>query len=306
MPPPDVSRVLLGRDEGGELVPLRLSGVPGLTVVGLPGYGKTQLILHLLGELMPFANVQTACVDGKGGPDYDDIADRLFAHLDDDVIAARDLVGRLYDLMRDRQRLLRAHLGVKNLWHVGPCRLWPLVVLVIDEAHTFFYTGKGTTAAEREAAHELVRMVEQLIKKGRNVGFCTILLTQKGTGDAIPTQIRDVCPVKISFAVSTMEAADAGLGSAIRMYPDAHPIFLQDPKYIGVATTAVEGRRGFTRVRVPNVDEFRVAELAQRTSYLASDPVGLLDLADRVHTDQPLIPVVPVVTADEEPRDEAA
>ncbi|WP_436777839.1 FtsK/SpoIIIE domain-containing protein [Yinghuangia sp. YIM S09857] len=278
-----LTRVLLGRDEARELAWLRLAGVPGMTVVGLPGYGKTQLILHLVGELASCPYVQFAFLDGKGGPDYDDVADRAFVHLGDNVLEALELARSLYALMQDRQRALRDHLGVKNLWHVGPSQMWPLIVLVIDEAHTFFYTGKGATRDEVNAAHELVRLIEQLVKKGRNVGFFTILLTQKGTGDAIPTQIRDVCSLKVAFAVATMEAADAGLGQAIRMYPDAHPMFLQDPKYIGVATVARDGAKGFTRVRIPTVDEHAVAERTHAHRYLASDPRDLFDLACRVY-----------------------
>lgn len=293
-----LTRVLLGRDETRELSWLRLSGVPGMTVVGSPGYGKTQLIMHLVGELAPCPFVQFAFLDGKGGPDYDDVADRAFVHLGDDVVAALEEIRRLYELMQARQRALRDHLGVKNLWHVGPSRMWPLIVLVIDEAHTFFYTGKGATKQEIVAAHELVRLVEQLVKKGRNVGFFTILLTQKGTGDAIPTQIRDVCSLKVAFAVATMEAADAGLGQAIRMYPDAHPVFLQDPKYIGVATIARDGAKGFTRVRIPTVDETAVAERAYAHRYLASDPRDLFDLACRVYGTGDLI-AVPDLDADD-------
>ncbi|MCF2531320.1 FtsK/SpoIIIE domain-containing protein [Yinghuangia soli] len=295
-----LTSVLLGRDEVREEIRLRLSGVPGMTVVGLPGYGKTQLIMHLVGELADCPYVQFAFLDGKGGPDYDDVAPRAFVHLGDDIKEALELVRYLYELMQQRQGALREHLGVKNLWHVGPSALWPLIVLVVDEAHTFFYTGKGTTREEAAAAHELVRLIEQLVKKGRNVGFFTVLLTQKGTGDAIPTQIRDVCTLKVAFAVATMEAADAGLGQAIRMYPDAHPMFLQDPKYIGVATIAREGAKGFTRVRIPTVDEDAVAERAHKYRFLASDPAGLFDVACRTLGSPGPVPLpVPDVDADD-------
>ena len=54
-------------------------------------------------------------------------------------------------------------------------------------------------------------MTAQLIKKGRSVLFLTILLTQKGTSDAIPTAIRDNAGLGFSFAVKTKDAAVAGL-----------------------------------------------------------------------------------------------
>lgn len=62
------------------------------------------------------------------------------------------------------------------------------------------------------------------------------------TGDAIPTAIRDVCPVALSFAQRTDEAAVAALGADIRQFPEANPVSLQDPAYVGVASMVVQGR----------------------------------------------------------------
>jgi S-DNA-T family DNA segregation ATPase FtsK/SpoIIIE len=43
-----------------------------------------------------------------------------------------------------------------------------------------------------------------------------MLLTQRATGDAIPTRIRDNCQVAISFATRTLDGAVAALGEEIR------------------------------------------------------------------------------------------
>ena len=59
---------------------------------------------------------------------------------------------------------------------------------------------------------ELSRLVEELIRKGRNVAIQVMLLTQRATGDAIPTRIRDNCQVAISFATRTVDGAVAALG----------------------------------------------------------------------------------------------
>lgn len=96
-----------------------------------------------------------------------------------------------------------------------------------------------------ELVAENRRLVEDVVKKGRSVGICTILATQKSTGDAIPTAIRDVCPVALSFAQRTDEAAVAALGEDIRRYPEANPVSLQDPAYLGVASM-VQGRPGLS------------------------------------------------------------
>src|SRR4029453_6297238 len=98
---------------------------------------------------------------------------------------------------------------------------------------------------------ELSRLVEELIRKGRNVAIQVMLLTQRATGDAIPTRIRDNCQVAISFATRTLDGAVAALGEEIRQHPDASPVLLNDPAYVGVAVTSLPGRPGFHRVRTP-------------------------------------------------------
>src|SRR4029453_8866583 len=91
----------------------------------------------------------------------------------------------------------------------------------------------------------------ELIRKGRNVAIQVMLLTQRATGDAIPTRIRDNCQVAISFATRTIDGAVAALGEEIRQHPDASPVLLNDPAYVGVAVTSLPGRPGFHRVRTP-------------------------------------------------------
>jgi S-DNA-T family DNA segregation ATPase FtsK/SpoIIIE len=195
-------------------------------------------------------------------------------------VAANGIFRRLYELRRQRAESIRSALGVKNLWHVGPSALWPLVVLVIDEAHTFLADIKGDRELMALTADNR-RLVEDIVKKGRSVGICTVLATQKSTGDAIPTAIRDVCPVALSFAQRTDEAAVAALGADIRQYPEANPVALQDPVYVGVASMVVQGRPGFTRVRTPYVSDADVAAICARTAGLTRDPSILLASAVR-------------------------
>jgi DNA segregation ATPase FtsK/SpoIIIE, S-DNA-T family len=97
-----------------------------------------------------------------------------------------------------------------------------VVVVVIDEAHTFFHERKGTSAevkAHNALVAELSRLVEELVRKGRNVAIQVMLLTQRATGDAIKTRIRDNCQVAISFATRTVDGAVAALGEEIRQHP---------------------------------------------------------------------------------------
>jgi S-DNA-T family DNA segregation ATPase FtsK/SpoIIIE len=278
--PAALDRWQIGRDEYAGPVDVRLSNVPGISIAGLPGYGKTSLVNGFLAAFAPSTAVQVAVVDGKGGADYEDLAGRFFAMAGDDLQAANDVFKRVYELRRRRAECIRGVLGVKNMWHVGPSDRWPLVILVVDEAHTFLAEVKGDKELVA-LTMENRRLVEDIVKKGRSVGIIALLATQKSTGDAIPTAIRDVCPVALSFAQRTDEAAVAALGADIRQFPDANPVALQDPAYVGVASMVVQGRPGFVRVRTPYVSDQDVARICAATAKLTRDPLELLSEAIR-------------------------
>jgi len=269
----------LGWAEDSQPVMVRLAEVSGIVVAGLAGFGKTMLVAHLLGQLAPSPAVQFVVIDGKGGPDYDRLFLRAWLSAKDDLGQVRDVLRRVHRLMVDRQGAIAQVLGVTDAWHVGPSTSWPLVVVVVDEAHTFFHERKGTSPevkAHNALVAELSRLVEELIRKGRNVAIQVMLLTQRATGDAIPTRIRDNCQVAISFATRTVDGAVAALGEEIRQHPDASPVLLNDPAYVGVAVTSLPGRPGFHRVRTPQVDHHQVAAIIRAAAGLRADPAVLL------------------------------
>jgi hypothetical protein len=212
----------LGWAEDSSPVHVRLAEVSGIVVAGLAGFGKTMLVAHQLGQLAAGPAVQFVLVDGKGGPDYDRLFPRAWLSAKDDLNDVRDVLRRVHRLMVDRQGAIASVLGVTDAWHVGPSPSWPLVLVVIDEAHTFFHERKGTAPevkAHNALVAEVTRMVEELVRKGRNVAIQVMLLTQRATGDAIPTRIRDNCQVAISFATRTLDGAVAALGEEIRQHP---------------------------------------------------------------------------------------
>jgi DNA segregation ATPase FtsK/SpoIIIE, S-DNA-T family len=269
----------LGWAEDARAVQVRLAEVSGIVVAGLAGFGKTMLVAHVLGQLASSPAVQFVLVDGKGGPDYDRLMPRAWLSAKDDLEQVRGLLRRVHRLMVDRQGSIAQVLGVTDAWHLGPSPSWPLVLVVVDEAHTFFHERKGT-APEVKAHNAVVaepsRLVEELVRKGRNVAIQVMLLTQRATGDAIPTRIRDNCQVAISFATRTLDGAVAALGEEIRQHPDASPVLLNDPAYVGVAVTSLPGRPGFHRVRTPQVDHHQVAAIIRATAGLRADPAALL------------------------------
>jgi hypothetical protein len=271
----------LGWAEDASSVFIRSAEVSGMVIGGLAGFGKTMLVAHFLGQLAPSPAVQFVLIDGKGGPDYDRLIPRAWLAAKDDLDQVRDVLRQVHRLMVGRQASIAQVLGVTDAWHLGPSPAWPLVVVVVvvDEAHTFFHERKGTSPevkAHNALMAEVARLVEELVRKGRNVAIQVMLLTQRATGDAIPTRIRDNCQVATSFATRTLDGAVAALGEEIRQHPDASPVLLNDPAYVGVAVTSLPGRPGFHRVRTPQVDHHQVAAIIRATTGLRRDPAGLL------------------------------
>lgn len=283
-PPKDTAVWNLGVDEYGMPVTVPLKDVPGVTVGGLPGFGKSSLMNRLICDWAPSSAVQFACLDGKVEHafqgDYTDLASRMFAFAGHDLEKANKLLRRLVDLLRARSACMGKVLGKRNMWHVGPSADWPLVVVIIDEAHTYFRDHKGSDPETKKLAAlaaQNARLVETLVKMGRAFGILTILTTQKTTGDAIPTFIRDVCPVGLSFAQKTADASVAALGDGIRDWPESDPTALQDPAYVGVAVMANQGRPGFVRIRTPYVEDEHAARAASASAHLVHDPFTLLE-----------------------------
>ncbi|MPY63261.1 FtsK/SpoIIIE domain-containing protein [Streptomyces spongiae] len=281
--PEEIARWDLGLDEYAQPVSVDLTQVPGVTVAGLPGFGKTSLINGLICDWAPSPAIQFVCADGKVSTaregDYAHLVKRMFAFVGDDLEEANALFRSLVELRRARVSAAEPILGVQSMWEVGPSAVWPLVVLIIDEAHTYFRDHKGSDPKTKKLAAlaaENARLVEDLVKKGRSMGILVILATQKSTGDAIPTFIRDVCPIGLSFAQKTAEAAVAALGEDIREWPDANPINLQDRAYVGVASMNHQSQPGFTRIRTPYVSGRDSAYIAARTAHLTADPADLL------------------------------
>jgi S-DNA-T family DNA segregation ATPase FtsK/SpoIIIE len=267
-------RLYVGRDEWGADRSIPLSGTSGIIVGGLPGYGKTSLINSWLMQLAGLDCVQFAVVDGKGSSDYRYWEDRAFISTGDELPAAAAALEDVHALMRTRLATVLEQTGRRNAWHQGPTPEFPLVLTVIDEAHSFYdeQAVKGNREAEQQV-RACRALTGQLVKKGRSVMMLTVLATQKADGQAVPTFIRDQCRYSLSFATKTREASVCALGENIRDYGSYCPTTLQDPCYVGVCTASLRtGQDPFVRIRVPEVTEDAAAARAAETVGCRSDP----------------------------------
>ncbi len=284
--PVDLRSWELGHDRDMEPVVVRTANVSGIEAGGLSGTGKTVLVRQRFVKLAPSPLVQFALIDGK---DYEleDLAPRAWLHCGDSIEKAHAVVSKVHTLMVERQAAIRSVLGRKNFWDGEPTLFWPLVVLIMDESHTYLFESKFKDKAnqERDAlVRDMIWMCDELVRKGRSLGIQCMFLTQKPTGEAIPTKIRDNCQIAMSFAQRSTEAAKAALGEDITDYPHAHPRRLQDPAYVGVLSVVAEGRPGYTLARTPFTPDRDTAELAEATACLTADPLeSLREQTRRLH-----------------------
>ena len=279
--PVDLRTWTLGIGRDGNSVSVRTAEVSGIAVGGLSGYGKTSLVYQRFVTLAPSALVQFALIDGKDF-ELSDLKARAWLHCGDDLEDAHRIVTEIYGLYTDRKNAIRSVLHRRSFWAGDPIEAWPLTLLVIDEAHTFLHETKNTDPDGKHRntlVRAMVWMIDELVRKGRTVGIQLMLLTQKPTGEAIPTTIRDNCQIAMSFAQRSKEAAIAALGDDINDYPQAHPRRLQDPAYVGVVSVMAEGRPGYTLARIPHVSDRDAIDLARATAHLTQNPRQLLAAA---------------------------
>jgi S-DNA-T family DNA segregation ATPase FtsK/SpoIIIE len=273
----------VGIDEDSSPVLLPLANLSGITIAGVPGTGKTALQRWWLCQLAGHPAVQIALLDGKVSDpkdgDYGALVARCFASCGDELSDANDLLGGLWRMMRARSAWLRWNRGTAQFWEHGPSPDCPLVLVIVDESHTYV---TGAFRKDREVCDSNVWYLTKLAKEGRSRGLVTVFITQKQTADAIPTAIRDVCQVGLSFGVRTMDGAVAALGDDIRQYPDIAPTTLIGRQWTGVAVMRQPDRAGYHRVRTPYVSETDAARIANHHAVLRQTPAALHPLDAKV------------------------
>lgn len=178
---PTTGQIIIGVDvENGEPAGFFLREISGVVVGARPGSGKTVLLHQIQNALKPYADVEIA--EGKGADDVQRAARAIES-------AQREMNTRFergIDFWKDSQGL-------------------PLRVLILDECHRIF-DAVSEDKADKSAAKERVRMVRDLVQRGRSAGVITVLATQRMSADVIPTSIRDLATVRICGQVTGDDA----------------------------------------------------------------------------------------------------
>lgn len=271
-------RLYLGKDPWGIDLHVPLRELSGIKVGGLAGYGKTMLLSGWTAELAQSPAIQFALFDGKTRDprdgDWGYFEDRAMSLVGDDPRQANQVLEKIMEYIKTRPGLLKAERGTHKFWKGGPTQANPLVLVIVDECHNYTDSG-GLRGAEKELIESNQRLCKGIAKEGRGLGVISIFTTQKQTGDAIPTALRDLLEVGVCFATTTIDGAEAALGSGIRKDEPNSPIAMVDKeRFVGIAVAGgVPGRRGYTRFRTETHDEERLMQLVQESAHLRHDVV---------------------------------
>jgi hypothetical protein len=186
----------VGLAAGGRLVEIPLAGRALITVAGLPGSGKSNLLRSWYAALQR-QDARVTVIDGKGGSDY-----AQGALVEDDAIdgALRDFLaeidGRLGQL---RQR------GALDWQRAG---LTPSILLV-DELAVIL---DGDTGAWR------LKALRRVARLGRAPGCVVIGASQMTQAAVIPSELRNLADVSLAFRLSRPEdGRAAGVPGAHRL-----------------------------------------------------------------------------------------
>lgn len=173
---PKEGKVTIGVSvEDGSPDGFSLREISGIVVGARPGEGKTVLLQQLQDALKGHADVVT--IDGK-----------------------TTSLGESAEVIRATQKEMTRRF-TRNIDFWKDSQGFPLRVLVLDECQQIF-DASSENKADKNDAKERVRIVRDLVQRGRSAGVITVLATQRMSADVIPTAVRDLATVRICGRVT--------------------------------------------------------------------------------------------------------
>ena len=186
----------VGLAAGGRLIEIPLSGRALITVAGLPGSGKSNLLRSWVAALQR-QDARVTVIDGKGGSDY---AQGALVEDDDIDQALRDCLAEI-----DARLGQLRQAGALDWQRAG---LTPSV-LIVDELAVIL---DGDTGAWR------LKALRRVARLGRAPGCVVIGASQMTQAAQIPTELRNLADVSLAFRLSRPEdARAAGVPGAHRL-----------------------------------------------------------------------------------------
>lgn len=246
--------IFLGMDEDGVQVYLELA-YRNLLAGGEPGGGKSVLLNNIVAHAALSPDCRLWMWDGK--------VVELGMWLDvADVFVGNDMGDALDKLRALQAEMDRRYLMLKSQRRrkIERADRVDVIVAVIDEIAYY-----SATVGDKKTQDEFVRLVRDLVSRGRAAGIIVIAATQRPNVDIIPTSLRDLFGYRCAFRCTTESSSDIILGhgwaqagyNAATITPEAR----------GVAYLRAEG--GIPRrIRTAYLSDNQITELVRLAAWL--------------------------------------
>lgn len=216
----------LGLDEYGTAVDIGLM-YRQILIGGEPGGGKSVAINNIVGHAALCADVRLVLIDGK-------LVELLPWAPVADIFVGNDVDHALHVLARvqaemDRRYAALATQGRRKVTAADE----DAVMLVVEIAYF------SATAGDKKTQEDFVRLLRDLVARGRAAGIIVVAATQRPSADIVPTSLRDLFGYRLAFRCTTEISSDIilGYGWASQGY-SAQSI---DPEDRGVGYLLAEG-----------------------------------------------------------------
>lgn len=239
--------VACARGENGDTVSISAANASGWLVAGMPGSGKSFSMRHAVFEpLDALPEVELTVLDCKGAADWLGLSNVIpfapTASESDNLKTATEVIDSHLSEMKKRYDA-----GISNFWGMPLEERPPVKILLVDESHELFESSTDSTVKKLRSA--LASKVAAIVKQGRAAGVVCVLMTQKQTTDATPSNIRDNCGVRIAFRLATREAVIAAMGRDSND-GEASPLSIPNGRR-GGAVLEIDGIRQHVRFMTP-------------------------------------------------------
>ncbi|WP_199431199.1 FtsK/SpoIIIE domain-containing protein [Qaidamihabitans albus] len=217
-----------GVDEYGQ--PVRVTvAYKNLIAGGEPGSGKSSLVNTIVAHGALSADCRLWLFDGKQ------------VELDPWHPVADVFVGNDMDLALDKLHELQHELDIRYamLRQAGRRKITrddglDAILFVIDELALF-----SATYGSKDQREDFVRLLRDIVARGRAAGIITIAATQRPSADIIPTSLRDLFGYRVAFRCTTDSSSDIIL--SVGWATEGYSAKTIDPTAAGVGWLLAEG-----------------------------------------------------------------
>lgn len=198
--PPVAGHCAIGIDEFGRTIVLDLAA-SNLACGGLSRSGKTNMLQLVVGAFAADPRASLYILDGKN-VDFAPWRERASGFVGAEPGIAVGIIGSVRDLV-DKRYARMGELGHADWREMPPAMAaeFPAVFLLCDETPIY------TSDPEHGAA--IIAGLLDVLRRGLAANIHVALATQKATGDAMPTSLRDNCGTRAATVCSNREMGEA-------------------------------------------------------------------------------------------------